>query len=148
TIAITFMLNGARDLALTQCAVEALVVVLLTAMLLGVPLLCKRTRSSKERQLDGLIALGFALTTFVAQVDMAAGREASSVSEWIGQMSLAAGYGYNVVNVILVDFRGFDTMGEVSVIAMAALLGAGLFARHPNSGQENRPERVVHYSFS
>lgn len=148
TIAITFMLNGAPDLALTQFAVEALVVVLITAMLLGVPLVCNRTRSSKERQVDGLVALGFALTAFVAQVDMAAGRQASSVSQWIGEMSLSAGFGYNVVNVILVDFRGFDTMGEVAVIAMAALLGTGLLARHKNSLVDHHPEKVVHYSFS
>lgn len=147
-IAITFMLNGAPDLALTQFAVEALLVVLLTALLLALPLVRPATRTPRERQRDALIALGFGGVLFVALVDMGAGHETSGVAEWVGQMSYVAGFGYNVVNVILVDFRAFDTMGEVAVIAMAAVLGSALLARRGGTAQDAAEARTVHHSFA
>lgn len=147
-IAITFMLNGAPDLALTQFTVEALLVVLLTALLLALPLTRPDTRSRREHIVDAAIALAFGAVMFVALVDMSAGHQASAASDWFGRMSYVAGFGSNVVNVILVDFRAFDTMGETAVIAVAAILGSSLLARRTGSARDTAEARTVHYSFA
>ena len=148
-IGITFLLNGAPDLALTQFAVEALLVVLLTALLMTLPLLRPDTRTRREQIVDLLIALAFGAVTFLALIDAGAERQSSAASAWFGQMSYSAGFGYNVVNVILVDFRAFDTMGETAVIAVAALLGTALLARRAGSARDAAvAARSVHYSFA
>lgn len=147
-VAITFLLNGAPDLALTQFAVEALLVVLLTALLMALPLMTPDTRSVREHRLDIVIALAFGAVVFLALIDMASRDSTSAPSEWFGRMSYAAGFGYNVVNVILVDFRAFDTMGETAVIAVAALLGTALLARGAGSARDKAIARSVHYSFA
>lgn len=126
TIAITFMLNGAPDLALTQFTVEALVVVLLTMLLLSVPLAGGATRSRLEDRSDVTIAVVAGLFMFVALIDLAAGSNDGRVSTWFKDNSYILAHGRNVVNVILVDFRGFDTLGEAVVIAMAAIFGWSL----------------------
>ncbi|HWK42458.1 MAG TPA: hydrogen gas-evolving membrane-bound hydrogenase subunit E [Croceibacterium sp.] len=147
-IAITFLFNGAPDLALTQFTVEALIVVLLTALLLALPLRSADTRSGREHSVDFLIAAAFGLVMFVALVDMAAGHASSDASDWFGRMSYVAGFGSNVVNVILVDFRAFDTMGETAVIAMAAVLAGSLLARRRGAARDEAKARTVHYSLS
>ena len=147
-IAITFLLNGAPDLALTQFTVEALLVVLLTALLLALPLLSPDTRTRREHGTDFLIAAAFGLVTFVALIDMGAGHVSSEASAWFGEMSYIAGFGANVVNVILVDFRAFDTMGEIAVIAIAAVLANSLLARRRGAARDEAEARTVHFSFA
>ncbi|WP_439533651.1 hydrogen gas-evolving membrane-bound hydrogenase subunit E [Polymorphobacter sp.] len=147
-VAITFLMNGAPDLALTQFAVEALLVVLLTALLMVLPLLRPDTRSRREHATDAMIALAFGGLMLVALIDMGAGHRASAVSEWFGRMSLAAGKGYNVVNVILVDFRAFDTLGEIAVIAVAAVLAGSLLGRRRGIQPADTPPDTVHFSFA
>lgn len=125
-VGVTFMLNGAPDLALTQFAVEALIVVLLTALLLAVPLLTVATRGKGEQRLDALVAVCAGVVLFIALVDMTSAGHLGLVSQFFGEHSYQGARGQNVVNVILVDFRGFDTMGETVVIGMAAVLGWSL----------------------
>ena len=124
--ALVFMMNGAPDLALTQFAVESLVVVLLTVMLYVVPIHAASTRTPRERKSDAALAAGFALVVFVVLLDMTAAAPATQVSEFFGAESYVSAFGRNVVNVILVDFRGFDTLGETSVIALAAIIAWSL----------------------
>ncbi|MBJ6120419.1 hydrogen gas-evolving membrane-bound hydrogenase subunit E [Sphingomonas mollis] len=147
-VAITFMTNGAPDLAITQFAVEALIVVLLTALLLIVPLSVKSTRSGSQRRTDGIIAASFGMVMFVTLLDMAAVQNATPAADWFGQMSYIAGQGHNVVNVILVDFRGFDTLGETAVIAIAALLAGSLLGVRPGKRDGDDAGQPVHYSFA
>ena len=124
---------------------EALIVVLLTALLLVVPLHAPHTRSVRRRVGHAVIAASFAAVMFVVMLDMAGATNATPAADWFGRMSYVAGKGHNVVNVILVDFRGFDTLGETAVIAVAALLGASLLRRRA----ANDPAAVqsVHYAF-
>ncbi len=145
--AIVFMTNGAPDLAITQFTVEALIVVLLTAMLALLPMDAPRTRSPREATIDWVLAGGFAAVLLVALLDVAAIDHTAPASDFFGRMSYVAGRGHNVVNVILVDFRGFDTLGETTVIAAAALLGASLLARRTNVPADAAPPRAVHFSF-
>ncbi|MGK2286274.1 hydrogen gas-evolving membrane-bound hydrogenase subunit E [Pedomonas sp. V897] len=125
-VAVGFLLNGAPDLALTQFTVEALIVVLLTALLLAVPLAAPSMRGRGERRRDALVAVGVGVVLFVALVDMTSATHPGFISQFFGDHSYLSAKGHNVVNVILVDFRGFDTMGETVVIAMAAILAWSL----------------------
>ena len=126
SVAIGFLLNGAPDLALTQFSVEALIVVMLTALLLAIPLGIPPTRRYRERRLDIILSVVAGLIMFVALLDMAAGGNDGAVSAFFGAESYVAAKGRNVVNVILVDFRAFDTLGETMVIGMSAILAWSL----------------------
>ena len=124
--ALTFMMNGAPDLALTQFAVESLVVVLLTVALFVMPLRAPSTRTRRERALDAAISAGFAALLFVVLLDMGAAPRQTEVSAFFGERSFVEAFGRNVVNVILVDFRAFDTLGETAVIALSAMIAWSL----------------------
>lgn len=144
-IAITFLMNGAPDLALTQFSVEALIVVLLTALLLAVPLAAPATRPPAARRFDAVIASVVALVLFLTFLDMASMDHVSPASAFFAEMSYLAGKGHNVVNVILVDFRAIDTLGETMVIAMAAVLARGLLKRSGGDVAPGAPQ-PVHFS--
>jgi multicomponent Na+:H+ antiporter subunit A len=124
--ALVFLMNGAPDLALTQFAVESLVVVLLTAALLPLPLAAPPTRSPRARLRDALLATTLSVPLFAALIDMSAAPQQSAVSQFFGGRSYLEAFGRNVVNVILVDFRGFDTLGETTVIALSAIIAWSL----------------------
>jgi multicomponent Na+:H+ antiporter subunit A len=143
--AITFMGNGAPDLALTQFTVEALIVVLLTALLLAVPLASPSTRTAGLRRADALICTALAGVLFLGFADMTAIDHRSAASEFYGQLSYIAAKGHNVVNVILVDFRAFDTLGETMVIAMAAVLARSLLMSRGGDVPAHEPQ-PVHFS--
>jgi multicomponent Na+:H+ antiporter subunit A len=147
-VALVFLTNGAPDLALTQFAVESLVVVLLTAALLTLPLATPRTRSARARGRDALVAAALSLVLFAVLLDMsAAPPRTTEVSDFFGARSYVAAFGRNVVNVILVDFRGFDTLGETTVIALAAVIAWSLLGpRTPHDARflaESRPAAFV-----
>jgi multicomponent Na+:H+ antiporter subunit A len=57
------------------------------------------------------------------------------LSEYFGAQSLAAAHGRNVVNVIIVDFRGLDTLGEIAVVLLAALAAGGILRRMGRAGR-------------
>ena len=124
--ALTFMMNGAPDLALTQFAVESLVVVLLTVVLLVLPLHAPSTRTRRERTADAGLAVAFAVVMLIVLVDMGTTSREAPISDFFAARSYVSAFGRNVVNVILVDFRGFDTLGETTVIALAAILAWSL----------------------
>jgi multicomponent Na+:H+ antiporter subunit A len=124
--ALVFLMNGAPDLALTQFAVESLVVVLLTAALLPLPLAAPPTRGPRARLRDALLATALSVLLFAALLVMSAAPRQGAVSQFFGARSYLEAFGRNVVNVILVDFRGFDTLGETTVIALSAIIAWSL----------------------
>ncbi len=127
--AMIFLLNGAPDLALTQFSVEVLVTVILTALLLRLPARVPSTRSAGERRLGLLLAAGFAAVVFLALASLTALPPEPRLSAFFAAASYAEAHGRNVVNVILVDFRAIDTLGETAVIAFAAMGVWGLLRR-------------------
>jgi multicomponent Na+:H+ antiporter subunit A len=145
--ALVFLLNGAPDLALTQFAVESLVVVLLTAALLALPLAAPPTRTPGAQRRDALLATALSALVFAALLDMGAAPQRTEVSEFFGAQSYVAAFGRNVVNVILVDFRGFDTLGETTVIALTAAIAWSLLGpRRPREARflaASRPAAFV-----
>jgi multicomponent Na+:H+ antiporter subunit A len=136
--ALTFMMNGAPDLALTQFAVESLIVVLLTVALFVMPLRAPSTRTRRERALDAALSAGFSALLFLVLLDMGVAPQRTEISEFFAAHSYAEAFGRNVVNVILVDFRAFDTLGETAVIALSAIIAWSLLgprlAREQGSG--------------
>jgi multicomponent Na+:H+ antiporter subunit A len=134
--ALTFMMNGAPDLALTQFAVESLVVVLLTVALFVVPLRAPSTRTRRERILDATLSAGFSVLLLVVLLDMGVAPPRTEISDFFAVRSYAEAFGRNVVNVILVDFRAFDTLGETAVIALSAIIAWSLLG--PRLAAEER----------
>src|SRR5690606_15842260 len=125
------------DLALTQFAVETLVLVMLTAVLVRLPTMAPRTRSVRERAVDGVVAAAFAVLVFVGLASMVAQPFDTFLSDFYGAASYLEAFGRNVVNVIIVDFRGLDTLGEISVVVFATL-GAWALLRARERGSEPR----------
>ena len=123
-VSLIFVKFSAPDLALTQLSVEVVTIVLLLLALYFLPPESPKESSPVRRWRDGSVALaaGAGATTLAWAVLT---RPRDSISGWFLENSVSGGGGSNVVNVILVDFRGFDTFGEISVLAIAAL---GIFA--------------------
>jgi len=119
-VSAAFLQFAAPDLALTQLAVEVVTTVLLLMALAALPQTSPAESSSLRRARDGLLAAGFGLGAgFVALAAMT--RPLETISWYFLENSVPLGGGANVVNVILVDFRGYDTFGELTVLAIAAL---------------------------
>jgi multicomponent Na+:H+ antiporter subunit A len=125
-IAVLFALRGAPDLAVTQLLVETLTIVVFLLALRVMARTKTRPVSRFPQIMRMCVAavIGVAIPLFVLAVRGA--RTAPSASEEYLARSVDEAGGRNVVNVILVDFRGFDTMGEITVLAIAALGVANL----------------------
>ncbi|MBE0588893.1 MAG: DUF4040 domain-containing protein, partial [Hydrogenophaga sp.] len=131
---LTFVSLSAPDLALTQLSVEVVSTVLLLMGLALLPQHSPRESSALRRTRDGVLALaGGAGVAWVAWVLLT--RNHDSISWYFLEKSLPVGGGTNVVNVILVDFRGYDTFGEITVLGIAAIgvlaLMDGMRSRRP-----------------
>ena len=139
-----FVLSGAPDLALTQAAVETLSTVVFVLVLRRLPERFEPQSSARRRALRFVIAGAMASTVFVFALVAAGHRVTPPVSQEMVARSVPDGHGRNVVNVILVDFRGFDTLGEITVLAAAAI-GAVALARvgrrAVDGRHRDRPER-------
>jgi len=122
-VSVGFVFFSASDLAMTQFTVEVVTIILL---LLALNFLPKRTpveSSILRRSRDAIVAVAGGLATFALAYHYLL-REAvtTPISEFHLANSYKGGGGTNVVNVILVDFRGFDTYGEIIVLGIAALI--------------------------
>ena len=119
-ISLTFVRFSGPDLALTQLSVEVVTVLLLLLALYVLPESGTNRVSMSRKLRDGLIAAGAGVAT-TAMVAGVLSRSFESISDFHLQQSVPGGGGTNVVNVILVDFRGFDTLGEITVLIIAGL---------------------------
>lgn len=119
-VTMVFVALSAPDLALTQITVDIVTTVLLLMSLSLLPQLTPYESSSSQRWRDGVLAVvggvGLGWLTWLVLT-----RDHQSISWFFMQQSLPLGGGSNVVNVILVDFRGFDTFGEITVLGIAAI---------------------------
>jgi multicomponent K+:H+ antiporter subunit A len=118
--ALTFLGFSAPDLALTQLSVEVVSTVLLLMGLALLPATTPRESSSGRRARDAFLAVGGgAGIAWLAWLVMT--RDHDSISWYFLENSVPKGGGANSVNVILVDFRGYDTFGEITVLGIAAV---------------------------
>ncbi|WP_415897544.1 monovalent cation/H+ antiporter subunit A [Neptuniibacter sp. QD72_48] len=119
-VSVAFTRFSAPDLALTQLAVEVVTVILLMLALFFLP---KNTpKESSPRRLVRDLSISALIGGIIGTVNYAMmTRPLESISDFFVANSKTGGGGTNVVNVILVDFRGFDTFGEITVLGIAAL---------------------------
>ncbi len=148
---LTFAWFSAPDLALTQIAVEVVTTVLLLLGLRWMPrrleiddarrrTLRARARRVRDVAIAATVGVGVAILAYAVLT-----RPAIEVTgPYFVERALSEAGGRNVVNVILVDFRGFDTMGEITVICVVALTVYALLRRFrpaPESQEQPRPQR-------
>jgi multicomponent Na+:H+ antiporter subunit A len=119
-VAVTFLLYGSPDLAMTQFSVETLTVIIYVLVFrhfrnlgtLSPPLV--RVRDLAIGAGNGILIGGLVLSVATTET-------ASRLREYFVEFGPTLAHGRNIVNVILVDFRAFDTMGEITVLATAAI---------------------------
>jgi multicomponent K+:H+ antiporter subunit A len=119
-VSLAFLRFQAPDLALTQLSVEVVTIVLLLMCLRYLPVSSPRRSAPARRTRDAVVAL-FAGGGVAALCFAMLTRPYETIASYHMANSKPGGGGTNVVNVILVDFRGFDTLGEITVLALAAL---------------------------
>ncbi len=123
-VALLYILFSAPDLAMTQFAIETLTVILFVLVIYRLPRFALLS-STPARIRDALVALLAGGMMSLLVLAAVAGPFQSHLAPYFAAHSLDLAKGRNVVNVILVDFRGFDTLGEITVLSVAAL---GIFA--------------------
>ena len=124
-IALLFALYGAPDLALTQLLVETLTLILFAYALTRLPVMTPESSLSALMR-DSALSLAFGIAVVVGLLAITASPSSEPVSDFYRALSLVEGQGRNVVNVILVDFRAFDTLGEITVLVIAVIGVAAL----------------------
>ncbi|WFR73682.1 Na+/H+ antiporter subunit A [Prescottella defluvii] len=135
---VIFALHGAPDLALTQFLVETLTLVIFVLVLRKLP------AEVDERQAIGFklprailaVGVGAAVTTLAAYAMNA--RSSTPIYHQLPEAAYVLGNGRNIVNVLLVDIRAWDTLGEISVLLVAATGVASLVFRHRRFGTAPR----------
>lgn len=127
-VSIVFVMYGAIDVAMTQLLVDTLMVIFIALALFKLP----KVPLARYRHVGAAVistALGLGVTLGMlgvlnAPIDL-------TLAEYFGENSLSKAFGQNVVNVILVDFRAFDTLGEIAVVVIAAVAAIAAIRAKP-----------------
>ena len=140
-VAMVFARFSAPDLALTQLVVEVVTILLMLLVVYFLPVKAPAESSSLLHLRDFIIAASCAVLMAVLTFAVLT-RPYQSIADFFLANSVTGGGGTNVVNVILVDFRGFDTLGEISVLAITAIatvaLLKGLYLPHARVDNQGR----------
>ncbi len=124
SVALIFIMYSAPDLAMTQFAIETLTVILFVLVIYKLPKFLPFS-STARRVRDFVIAGSGGLLMSLIALFIVSDPLTSELKNYFAENSLSLAKGKNIVNVILVDFRALDTMGEITVLAIAAV---GVFA--------------------
>ncbi len=140
-VALAFARFSAPDLALTQLVVEVVTLVLLILALYYLPSRTPGESSSLRGLRDFILACGFGVMVALLAYAVLT-RPYDGIADFFLANAVSGGGGTNVVNVILVDFRGFDTLGEITVLAIAAVgiyaMLSGLHLTNPTCDPQGR----------
>lgn len=120
-VALLFMLFGAPDLSFTQFMVETLSVVILALVMTRLRLTASDHRSTRDKVIDMSVALACGTGFGLYLLSVTQQPFNPYLSEFFAAYSKIVAHGTNVVNVILVDFRGTDTLGEIAVVMVTGL---------------------------
>ena len=139
-VALIYLLFGAPDLGMTQFSVETLTVILVALVLVHLPPSQLKVQGTAKRTtalvLSGLVGVVMAgLTLAILSVPLN-----PEIAGFYADKSYVAAHGHNVVNVILVDFRGFDTWGEITVLTVAGIGVYSLLRRQEQRTETGLPE--------
>jgi multicomponent Na+:H+ antiporter subunit A len=140
-VAVLFVIQGAPDLALTQLLIETLTLALFVLLLRHLPARFEGVGWRLGRVSRIAVAVGVGLSAGFFSLWASAGRVAVPLTGEFLTRAEPEGGGRNVVNVILTDFRAFDTLGEITVLTVAALGAIMLIRsrRHPEDEPEPDP---------
>ncbi len=140
-----FVIQGAPDLALTQLLVETVSVAIYVFVLRHLPARFKAPPLSGANVPRAIVAALVGVTVFLLTITAVSNRTAEPIDTELTARSYPEADGSNVVNVTLVDFRGFDTVGEALVLVVAALGVVALVRanRSPDGGDAGRPAASV-----
>lgn len=119
-ICLFFVIYSAPDLALTQFTIDTLTVVLFVLVLFRLPPFLKFANKPVKIR-DAVLSIGFGLVIALTALHVLHEPTSKDVSQFYGDNAYRLAKGKNVVNVILVDFRGLDTMFEIVVLSIAAI---------------------------
>lgn len=143
-VALIFMMFGAPDLSFTQFMVETLSVVILALVMTRLNLSPRDHRTVPARLLAGVVAVAVGLGLGLTLLSITQQPFDSTLSVFFTEFSRSIAHGRNIVNVILVDFRGFDTLGEIAVVVLAGLCVLALIRvrTKPDTVLDPPPERT------
>ncbi|RBY74625.1 Na+/H+ antiporter subunit A [Blastococcus sp. TF02-09] len=141
-IAVLFALQGAPDLALTQFLIETLTLVVFVLVLRKLPKDITDRHRPRERAARGVIAVAVGLLMACVGAVALSARTATPVSVDYPEEAYRFGGGQNIVNVTLVDIRAWDTLGEISVLVVAATGVASLVFLRRRTGGVDRIDPV------
>jgi multicomponent Na+:H+ antiporter subunit A len=119
-ICLMFVIYSAPDLAMTQFSIDTLTVILFVLVLSSLPKYLSIS-DYKMRVIDGILSLSFGLLISLIALEVLGEPVNKEISNFYADNAYVLAKGKNVVNVILVDFRGVDTLMEISVLTVAAL---------------------------
>lgn len=140
-VAMLFLLFGAPDLAFTQFMVEILSVVILALVMTRLKLDLRDRREFEDLVRDGTIAVAAGASSMLLLLAVVSGPLDTRLSDFFTQTSVAVAHGHNIVNVILVDYRGLDTLGEISVVMGAGIAVLALLRRRKRGAEPKKPAR-------
>ncbi|UOR12241.1 Na+/H+ antiporter subunit A [Halobacillus amylolyticus] len=135
-LSLLFVIYRAPDLALTQFIIETVTLALFLLVFYHLPKLEKKNESTSTKTLNLVISVGFgALMTMVA-ISAHSSKMFDSIADYFIENSYKLGGGDNIVNVILVDMRGLDTLFEITVLGIAAMAIYGLIRLRGSKKEE------------
>ena len=127
-VSIVFVMYGAIDVAMTQLLVDTLMVVFIALALFKLP----KVPLARHYHLGaGIIAISLGIGVTLGMMGVLNAPMDRMLADYFGQYSLSKALGQNVVNVILVDFRAFDTLGEIAVVVISAVAAIAAIRAKP-----------------
>ena len=135
---VIFVFHGAPDLALTQFLVETLTLVIFVLVLRTLPAEADQVNMDRHRWPRALLAVAVGASVTTLAVFAMAARTTTPIAELLPDAAYYRGNGANTVNVLLVDIRAWDTMGEISVLLVAAT-GVASAGRRAGGDAHDRP---------
>jgi multicomponent Na+:H+ antiporter subunit A len=136
TVALFFVIFRAPDLALTQLVIETISVALFLLCFYHLPQI-KDEERMPFKATNAVISIGVGLVVTLIALSAHSNKLFDSIAQYYIENTYEKAAGKNMVNVILVDFRGFDTMFEITVLAIAALGIFGMIKLRLGGGKKN-----------
>ena len=133
SVVLIYIIFGAPDLAMTQFSIDTLTVILLVLVLHRLPPY-ETYSTRRERIRDGVAAVAAGILMTVLTLIAVSRTPDKGLSRYFAENSYLMAKGKNIVNVILVDFRALDTLGEITVLSVAAIGVYSLLKLKPDKG--------------
>ncbi|SEM61190.1 multisubunit sodium/proton antiporter, MrpA subunit [Mesobacillus persicus] len=125
SVSLFYAIFRAPDLALTQLVIETVSVALFLLVFYHLPKVSRHEETRQFKMGNAIISVGVGVVVTMIALSAHSGKAFDSISQYYIENTYKKAAGENMVNVILVDFRGFDTLFEIAVLAIAAL---GIFS--------------------